>query len=332
MGAQQSQTVLPIPNGWFAIAWSNDLTKGTVKRARYFDREMVMFRTREGAVHVLDAYCPHLGAHLAEGGRVMGETVRCPFHGWQFGGDGICKTIPYSEKAPPAKARVKSWPVLERNGFVFVWHHDQDAAPTWEMPELPEFSDQRWTEPRQLELQVPIHIQDMAENNCDPIHFSFVHGNFRGAESEVFPGDEAHYFKALTRSTQETPLGTFDTELERHTWGLGLVAVSINGIGDAGLMMLAATSPIDHDHTHSRWRFTVTEDMADLAGEDFIAAMSQGVMQDMRIWKNKIHRPTPVLCDADTELAFFRKWVRQFYPQASRNGRAATAKSVGARA
>ena len=79
-------------------------------------------------------------------------------------------------------------------------------------------------------------------------------------------------------------------------------------------LMLAATSPVDECNTHSRWLFTVTEDMADLAGEDFISGFSQGVLQDMRIWKNKIHRASPVLCDADKELAFFRKWVRQFYP------------------
>ncbi len=332
MGAPQGQTDLPIPNGWFAIAWSNDLVKGGVQRARYFDREMVIFRTRAGDVHVLDAYCPHLGAHLGEGGRVKGDTIRCPFHGWHFGGDGVCTEIPYSKKPPPAKARVKSWPVLERNGFIFVWHHHREEEPTWEIPQLPEFSDPRWTEPRQFELKVPVHIQDMAENNCDPVHFSFVHGNFRGIDSEVMPSEEAHFFKALSRTTQETPLGTFETELERNTWGLGLVSVATKGIGDAGLMMLAATSPVDRTHTHSRWRFTVTEDMADHAGEDWIHAMSQGVMQDMRIWENKIHRAAPVLCEADTELAFFRKWVRQFYPDNGKRSAAARANGSEARA
>lgn len=332
MGASQESTELEIPNGWFAIAWSADLVAGDVKRARYFDRELAVFRTRSGEVRVLDAYCPHLGAHLAEGGRVVGETVRCPFHGWQFGGDGVCVNIPYSKKAPPAKARVKSWPVCERNGFVFVWHHHEDAAPGWEIPELPEFTDPRWTTPRQFELKVPVHIQDMAENNCDPVHFRFVHGNLYDIESTVEPGSEPHFFRALSWSTQVTPQGTFKTELERNTWGLGLVSVGINGIGNAGLLMLAATSPIDRHNTHSRWLFTVTEDMADLAGEDFIDAMSKGVLQDMRIWQNKIHRATPVLCEADGELAFFRKWVRQFYPGGGRSRRLHSANGILARA
>ncbi len=324
MGMPTGHTVLPIPNGWFAVALSSELVKGTVKRAFYFNRELVIFRTREGRLHVLDAYCPHLGAHLAEGGRVVGETVRCPFHAWQYDGTGRCVHIPYSKKDPPKKAVVFSWPVIERNGFVFVWHHDERAAPSWDIPELPELHDEKWTEVRSTSLTVPTHIQDMAENNCDPVHFRYVHGNLALGSSEIVAGEDAHYFKALSRTTQETPLGSFETELERETWGLGLVAVRVKGIGDAGLMMLAATSPIDHATTQSRWSYTVTTDMADLAGEDFIAGLGAGVQQDMQIWKNKIHRATPVLCEADTELAFFRKWVRQFYPK-SGNGAAAVA-------
>src|SRR5690606_36136345 len=126
-----------------------------------------------------------------------------------------------------------------------------DDPPGWTLPELPEFGDPRWTEARTMELTVPVHIQEMAENNCDPVHFRFVHGNLATGESAVTPGEESHYFSAWTRSVQETPLGRFETELERNTWGLGLVSVRTKGIGDAGLLMLAATSPVDHTTTHS---------------------------------------------------------------------------------
>lgn len=59
---------------------------------------MAVFRTEEGKACVLDAYCPHLGAHLGIGGRVVGDCIECPFHGWQFNGnDGKCTSIPYSK-------------------------------------------------------------------------------------------------------------------------------------------------------------------------------------------------------------------------------------------
>jgi 3-ketosteroid 9alpha-monooxygenase subunit A len=77
--------------------------------------------------------------------------------------------------------------------------------------------------------------------------------------------------------------------------------------------MYSSTTPIDNCNTHSRWLFTVTKNLADVAGEEFIQGLSTGVQQDMRIWSNKIHRARPLLCEADNYLAEFRQWVRQFY-------------------
>jgi hypothetical protein len=108
-------------------------------------------------------------------------------------------------------------------------------------------------------------------------------------------------------------LGTFEVDLERDAWGLGLVSVRTRGIPGAGLLMFSSTSPIDAGHTHSRWVFSVTRNLADIAGEEFICGMSTGVMQDMRIWENKIHRADPVLCEADEYLVGFRRWAKQFY-------------------
>ena len=66
--------VLPIPNGWFAVEWSRDLHEGDVKPIHYFGEDLVLFRTRSGEARILDAYCPHLGAHLGFGGRARGRV------------------------------------------------------------------------------------------------------------------------------------------------------------------------------------------------------------------------------------------------------------------
>jgi phenylpropionate dioxygenase-like ring-hydroxylating dioxygenase large terminal subunit len=305
-------TALPIPNGWFAVAFSRDLLPGEVKRIAYFGKELVLFRTRSGVPKVLDAYCVHLGAHLAEGGRVMGETIRCPFHGWQYDGNGVVTHIPYCKRIPPA-ARVRSWPVVERNHMIMVWHHDEGKPPSWDVPSLHELEDPNWTEPRTFQLEVPVHMQDMAENNCDPVHFQYVHGMLDVPESEVSYADGGRFMLMRSTSEQDTPMGTFQVTLEREAWGLGLVAVRSIGIGDAGLLMFSSTSPVHAKLTHSRWLFTTTRNLADVAGEEWIANMQQGVMQDMRIWTNKIHRADPVLCEADEYLGHFRRWARQFY-------------------
>lgn len=65
--------------------------------ALFLGENFAVFRTANGVASVLDAYCPHLGAHLGIGSRVVGDCVECPFHGWQFRGeDGQCMKIPYT--------------------------------------------------------------------------------------------------------------------------------------------------------------------------------------------------------------------------------------------
>ena len=60
---------------------------------------LALFRSEKGVAYVTDAYCPHLGANLGVGGRVVGECIECPFHGWMFqGSDGKCSYSPYTDK------------------------------------------------------------------------------------------------------------------------------------------------------------------------------------------------------------------------------------------
>ncbi len=305
---------LAMPDGWFAVAWSKDLVEGEVKRARYFGEDLVLFRTRSGEAKVLDAYCAHLGAHLGEGGKVVGESIQCPFHGWRYDGNGVCVDIPYCKKIPP-KARVRGWDVEERNRMIHVWRHAEGKPPSWDLPTIPELEHPEWTEPRTFELQVAVHMQDMAENNCDPVHFQFVHGSTEPLPTEISFAEDGRYCRVSSKTKKETEAGTFEMELERDTWGLGLATVRLKGLPGVGLLMYSSTAPIDVGHSHSRWLFTTTKNMADDAGEQFVQSLTQGVMQDMRIWENKTYRAHPVLCEADRYLAQFRRWTRQFYSQ-----------------
>ena len=156
-----------IPNGWYAVAWSKELAVGEVRRVHAFEEALVLFRTRSGSARVLAAYCSHIGAHLAEGGRVHGENIQCPFHAWQYDGEsGECMSIPYCARIPK-KARQRAWAVDEVNHMIFVWHHAEQKPPNWQIKPCPHFEDPDWSAVRTFELEVPAHVQDMAENNMD---------------------------------------------------------------------------------------------------------------------------------------------------------------------
>jgi phenylpropionate dioxygenase-like ring-hydroxylating dioxygenase large terminal subunit len=313
MNRTSEHTDLTIPNGWYAVAFSRDLIEGDVKPVHYFAQDLVVFRTRDGEARVLDAYCPHLGAHLGEGGRVMGDSIRCPFHGWQYDGtSGQCVKIPYCERIPP-KARVKAWEVCERNGFIFVWHHTEDKPPQWDFALMPEIGHDDWTEPRPFMIDVPVHVQDMHENNNDPVHFEYVHGMTDAPPSSIEYGEDGRYVRIQHTAEHDTPMGTFEMTLLRESWNIGLSSVRSIGIPGAGLLLYSSTSPVDANRTHSRWLLTVTRNLADVAGEEFMENITKGVLDDMPIWENKVHRADPVLCEADKELVEYRKWVKQFY-------------------
>lgn len=96
---------------WHLVCPSETLRPGQVLRWSTGARELVLFRGRSGAVHALAAHCPHMGAHLG-GGTVVGDSLRCPLHHWQFDGSGAC----------PGKTAQRAFPVVERYGAILVFN------------------------------------------------------------------------------------------------------------------------------------------------------------------------------------------------------------------
>ena len=75
------------PNGLFVILDSAQLESGGTQEVSALGLNLVAWRVESGKAYLADAYCPHLGAHLGVGGKVAGECITCPFHGWQFQGE-----------------------------------------------------------------------------------------------------------------------------------------------------------------------------------------------------------------------------------------------------
>ena len=120
----------PFPKGWYALGLSGELRPGELRAAQWMGEETVLFRTERGEAALMGAYCPHLGAHMGYGGRVQGETVRCPFHGFCFDTRGECASIPYGTRIPP-KARAEVWPCVERHGLILAYYDPEGCAPGW---------------------------------------------------------------------------------------------------------------------------------------------------------------------------------------------------------
>ena len=173
-----SRWPMPIPLGWYNVAYSDELAVGDAKPIHYFGEELVLFRGEDGKARVLDAYCEHLGAHLGDG-KVHGNLIECPFHAWRYDDTGACVDIPYAKIIPPRVKKagcLKSWPVQEVNQAIWVWYHPNNEAPSWDVEKYDEVGHEDWTPLVRHEWAIATHPQEMAENAADPAHFQYVHG------------------------------------------------------------------------------------------------------------------------------------------------------------
>ncbi len=311
----------PIPNGWFQVADSAEIKPGDVKPLRYFGKDLVIFRTEDGELSVLDAFCPHLGAHLGYGGKIKGNEIECPFHAWRFGADGKCAGVPYA-KHQPRKASIDRWHIKEVAGLVMCWHHANGEPPQFDIPdEIPEYMskdgvrNEEWTDFERREWTIRSRNQEMAENAVDSAHFHYLHGCTNMPQSEA--NIDGPIMRVFSGTGMETPRGTVDGSVESLNYGFGLAIVRFKGIVET--LNVASTTPIDGENVHLRFNFSVKRtagaDIVRGVGKAFVAEVTRQLEQDIPIWENKIQLERPMLCDGDGPIALFRRWCTQFYTE-----------------
>ncbi|MDJ0849436.1 MAG: Rieske 2Fe-2S domain-containing protein [Myxococcota bacterium] len=307
----------PLPSGWFRVGFADELEPGQVAPLRYFGRDLVRMCTANGGVRVFDAHCPHLGAHLGHGGRVEGDVLRCPFHGWGFAPDGSCVDVPYARHRPPG-ARLRPWPTLLRNGIVWAWHGPDGQAPSWEVPEIAEVEDPGWSPLVHHRWRVRTRNQEIAENTSDPAHFAVVHG-FAGVPCPEIRFDGPRYRSFSAYRAPNTQGELIDSTLEVVWHGLGIGVT--RSTGSLELLFIGTITPVDEEQVEACFSFSVCREKgldpeSGLGRASIVEAIRQ-MDQDIPIWENKRYRARPLLCDEDGPIGSFRQWARQFYPDAS---------------
>jgi phenylpropionate dioxygenase-like ring-hydroxylating dioxygenase large terminal subunit len=163
-------------NFWYAAAWSHEV-RGEPSRVRMLGHDFVLFRDSTGKARCLSDTCIHRGASLA-GGKVKGDCVQCPYHGWRFDGEGRCQRVPSlgpgSEKKVPPRGRIDAYPVEERYGLVHVFLGDLPAAERPPIMEVPEWQQPGWRHTT-MDYSWTSNYERNIENGLDPAHNEFVH-------------------------------------------------------------------------------------------------------------------------------------------------------------
>lgn len=173
-------------NFWYAAGRSADL-KDAPEKVRMLGQNFVLFRDSSGQAHCLSNVCTHRGGSLASG-KMRGDCIECPYHGWQFNGDGQCTKIPSlgNDGKIPSRTKIDSYPVQEKYGLIFAFLGDlpEDERPP--IMDIPEHGTEGWRATVQ-KFEWGIDYKRSIENSIDPAHNEFVH------DTHGFGGDNDDY-------------------------------------------------------------------------------------------------------------------------------------------
>ncbi|MCC5794260.1 MAG: aromatic ring-hydroxylating dioxygenase subunit alpha [Chromatiales bacterium] len=173
-------------NFWYPMATAEELADKPLK-VRALGQDFVVFRDSEGKAQCLANVCTHRGGSLA-GGKIKGDCIECPYHGWQFDGRGQCQRIPSLGKGGkiPARTRVDAYPVEEKYGLVFAFLGDLPEGERPPVMEVGEWGKEGWR-PTLQHYQIKGNYERSIENGLDPAHNEFVH------DTHGFGGEDDEY-------------------------------------------------------------------------------------------------------------------------------------------
>ncbi len=314
--------------GWHCLGLADRFRESGPHAVEAFGTKLAVFSDSAGALHVLDAYCRHMGGDLSRG-TVKGDALACPFHDWRWGGNGRCAGIPYARRVP-VTARTRSWLTLEQNRQLFVWHDPQGNAPPPEVtiPRIEGAYSAGWSNWTWDSILVEgANCREVIDNVADMAHFFYIHFAFPTYFKNVFEGHIAsQYLRTRSRPDVEDgnyAQGTESTlrseasyygpsymidELWHDYHGSAIQSILIN-----------CHYPVTPTSFMLQWGVIVklppglAEGQADRVAGKFAKFIGLGFEQDVEIWRHKSRIDNPLLCAEDGAVYQLRRWYEQFY-------------------
>jgi 3-ketosteroid 9alpha-monooxygenase subunit A len=316
--------------GWHCLGLAARFRDGTPHAVEAFGTKLVVFADAGGALHVLDAYCRHMGGDLSRG-TIKGDAIACPFHDWRWGGDGKCGRIPYSRRVPPT-ARTRSWLTLERNQQLFVWNDPESNLPSPDViiPEIAGAYSDEWSSWTWDALTVDANCREVVDNVVDMAHFFYIHFAFPTYFRNVFEGHVAsQYLKTRSRPDYEPDSGRAGNGTSQigllseaayygPSYMIDYLSYDYHGV-PMDAVLINCHYPVTPERFVLQWGVIVkklpglSSEQADTVAAKFAQFVGLGFQQDVEIWTHKSRIDNPLLCADDGPVYQLRRWYEQFY-------------------
>lgn len=167
-----------LKNVWYVGLPSQELKAGKALSRKILGEPVVFFRDTQGVAKAIRDICPHRGIPLSYG-RMVNDTIECPYHGWKFDGSGMCTEIPSlcpGQDLNPNKIKVRSYPVYEAQGLIWIFVGDKNAEPE-SAPKIPHLQafDSEVKPNLTYVVNFPCHVDHAVIGLMDPAHGPYVH-------------------------------------------------------------------------------------------------------------------------------------------------------------
>ncbi|HEX2915613.1 MAG TPA: aromatic ring-hydroxylating dioxygenase subunit alpha [Chloroflexia bacterium] len=252
-----------IPDQWYAVLESDEVKPGKPAAFRRLNHDLVFWRDDSDKLVVMQDRCPHRQTKLS-GGKIVNNSIECPFHGFQYNESGECQLVPANGKngPRPKQFRAKAYPVREAHGFIWVWNGE--PRPKKDYPPIPFFDGLENFSYGTLRKEWNTHYTRAIENQLDVAHVPFVHATTIGREGKtlvngpysLIEGDAIYVWYDNQKDHGQHANKPSELPRPDRPWLLCFKYpnVWLNRLSDK-MMIMAAFVPIDDEHTMMYVRF-----------------------------------------------------------------------------
>lgn len=156
---------------WWPVALASDIKTTSPYAIVFNGKPLVAFRSNDNQVHILNDWCPHRFAPLSKGKIIHGE-LQCPYHGWQFNGDGICTRVPGLDLTAGQSPLIQTYSMQEHAGLIWI-NEKIDNKET-----ITSSTQQENLDIFFIQGDVQCELMDLIENFLDGFHTHFIHSGW----------------------------------------------------------------------------------------------------------------------------------------------------------
>jgi 5,5'-dehydrodivanillate O-demethylase len=315
---------------WQPVAAAAELTEEKpIKAVRALGEDLVVYRTTAGAYGLVAEQCPHRRASLAYG-RVDGEGIRCPYHGWKFDADGRCLETPAEPRDSTLKHAVRqpAYPVERLGGLLFAYlgPPPAPALPRWDV--LAWEHGRRWVQRHSV---IGCNWLQCMENSVDPSHLYWLHGRTAHLAPRVGQYEERHDFTVFGHGIMKrrTSAGEEGARVDQHPLLFPNILRHVLKSRQTGAIVhnLQYRLPVDDTHTqvfmvlfspdagaHAPAEADTAFEFVAMRDEDGGYRLDQVLAQDVMAWETQgpvANRAAEHLGGADRGVHIFRTLVAE---------------------